>query len=769
MSLRITILFICLYFSQEAFSQKVGLVLSGGGASGFAHIGVLKALEENEIPIDYISGTSAGALVGALYASGMSPIEIKEYVISEKFKTMTKGSLMKKQQFFFLQDNNDGSIVEIPISIDSSLFKSLPTNFISSILLDYEMMELLGKTSASLNNQFDSLFVPFRCVASDIVDKKAVVFSQGDLNQVVRASMTYPFFISPIKINGKLLFDGGLYNNFPIDVLYASFDVDYIIGSNVTSNAKTPDENNLLSQLENMLVSKSNFNLPCEYGILIEPEINLNTFEFEEIDKAIEEGYYQTIKVIDSIKMIVSERISLQELYTKRQAFKKKIKPLVISKIVSDVTVKRGYSFIEKSILKPNKKYLLDERKLEKRYFRLANFEQIDQIYPTLKLIDSTYQLSVKTKSSKDLKFEVGGHFSSRPINIGYIGLNYLHLKRNPIKIKAESYFGRFYGSLRTYLDFTLASYYPISIRPYFTMNRWDYFRSSSTFFEDVKPSFLVQNELYYGVKIKNPIGNKGKNIFDYRHFDLKDSYYQNSSFTSKDTADVTTFKGNHFSWSIEFNSLNKKQFANSGTKFMLKFRYVQGREHTITGSTASSKVDYYKIHDWIQFNGEFQSFLIDHSAFHFGIHAKSVLNSQSLFNNYTATILNTTEFAPIPDLGGFFLPEYRSPQHIGVGSNLIFTFYKVFDFRFDAYFYQPLKMLELREDGSFGYSKLLKGETFLFSTSLIYHSPIGPLRLTANYFPKQSIKSVTFQNQTYPISFQLSYGFLIFNERAIR
>lgn len=769
MSLRITILFICLYFSQEAFSQKVGLVLSGGGASGFAHIGVLKALEENEIPIDYISGTSAGALVGALYASGMSPIEIKEYVISEKFKTMTKGSLMKKQQFFFLQDNNDGSIVEIPISIDSSLFKSLPTNFISSILLDYEMMELLGKTSASLNNQFDSLFVPFRCVASDIVDKKAVIFSQGDLNQVVRASMTYPFFISPIKINGKLLFDGGLYNNFPIDVLYSNFDVDYIIGSNVTSNAKTPDENNLLSQLENMLVSKSNFNLPCEDGILIEPEINLNTFEFEEIDKAIEEGYYQTIKVIDSIKMIVSKRVSLQELYTKRQAFKQKIRPLYISKVVSNVNVKRGYSFIEKSILKPNKKQLLDESKLEKRYFRLANFEQIDQIYPTLKLIDSTYQLSVKTKSSKDLKFEVGGHFSSRPINIGYIGLNYLHLKRNPIKIKAESYFGRFYGSLRTYLDFTLASYYPISFRPYFTMNRWDYFRSSATFFEDVKPSFLVQNELYYGLKIKNPIGNKGKNIFDYRHFELKDSYYQNSSFTSKDTADVTTFKGNHFSWSIEFNSLNKKQFANGGTKFMLKFRYIQGKEHTVTGSTAIDKTDYFKNHDWIQFNGEFQSFLIDHSAFHFGIHAKSVLNSQSLFNNYTATILNTTEFAPIPDLGGFFLPEYRSPQHIGVGSNLIFSFYKVVDFRFDAYFYQPLKMLELREDGSFGYSKLLKGETFLFSTSLIYHSPIGPLRLTANYFPKQSVKSITFQNQTYPISFQLSYGFLIFNERAIR
>jgi NTE family protein len=743
--------------------------LSGGGASGFAHIGVLKALEENEIPIDFISGTSAGALVGALYASGMSPIEIKDYVLSDKFKAMTKGNLLKKQEFFFLNDNFDASIIEIPISIDSLLFNSLPTNFISSVLLDYEMMKLLGKTSASINNNFDSLFVPFRCVASDIVDKKGVVFKSGDLNQIVRASMTYPFFISPIKIDGKLLFDGGLYNNFPIDVLYSSFDVDYIIGSNVSSNAKTPNENNLLSQIENMLVSKSNFNLPCEDGILIEPKIDLGTFDFNDIDKAIEEGYYQTIKLIDSIRMQVNRKASLQDLYIRRSLFKSKIIPLKISKVNSDFDIRRGYSFMEKALLKPNKNRILSEEKLEKRYFRLANFEHIDQIYPVLKLIDTTYHLTLKTKLSKELKLEVGGHFSSRPINIGYLGLNYFLIKRNALKIKAESYFGRFYGSIRTYLDYTLASNFPISIRPYFTMNRWDYYRSSATFFEDVKPSFLVQDELYYGLKINNSVGNKGKNSFDYRHFSLEDNYYQTSKFTSKDTADVTRFRGNQLSWILEFNSLNRKQFANRGTKFLLIFRYVSGKEHSFYGSTSVNKFNSFKNHQWIQFNGEFQSFLINHSTFHLGVHAKTVFNSQSLFSNYTASILNATEFAPIPDLGGFFLPEYRSPQHVGFGGNIIFTFFKDIDYRIDAYFYQPIKTLELNEDGTFGYSKLLKGQTFLFSTSLIYHSPIGPLRITANYFPKQSIKSITFQNQTFPISFQLSYGFLIFNERAIR
>lgn len=751
------------------YSQQVGLVLSGGGASGFAHIGVLKAMEENEIPIDYITGTSAGALIGALYASGMSPVEIKEYVLSNKFKKMIKGEMLKKHQYYFLNDNFDASLIEIPLARDSTFFHSLPTNFISSILLDYEMMILLGQVSASTGNDFDKLFVPFRCVASDIVAKKGIVFNSGELNQIVRASMTYPFFISPIKIDGKLLFDGGLYNNFPLDVMYNNFNIDFIIGSNVTSNAKQPTENNLISQLENMLLSYSNFELPCENGIIIEPKINLNTFQFEDIDKAIQEGYLATLKMLDSMKIHINRKVTLQEIYKKRAVFKSKIVPLKIS-TVSTTNLKKEVSFIENSILKSNKKRTLNQKNLEKRYFRTANFEQVNQLYPTLKLNDSTsYNLNILVNKAKDLKIEIGGHFSSRPINIGYVGVSYLNLKRNAIKVKAESYFGRFYASVRAYLDFTIPNYYPLSFSPYFNMNRWDYFKSSSTFFEDVKPSFLVQNELYFGIKIKNPIGNKGKNTFEYRAFDLKNSYYQTSSFTSKDTADLTTFKGNQYSWCIEFNSLNKKQFANGGTNFNIKFRYVEGKEHSTSGSTGLIKYDSEKRHDWVQLNSEFQSYVLDSKVFHFGIHLKSVFNSQSLFNNYTATILNTTEFSPIPDLGGFFLPEYRSPQHVGFGTNLVFSFPKNIDFRIDAYYYQPLKMLELKDDGSFGYSKLLKGETFLFSVSLIYHSPIGPLRMTGNYFPKQTIKSITFQNQTYPVSFQLSYGYLLFNERAIR
>ncbi|MBI2258857.1 MAG: patatin-like phospholipase family protein [Flavobacteriia bacterium] len=761
--------FLLLFISHTSFSQKVGLVLSGGGASAFAHIGVLKALEENEIPVDYITGTSAGALIAALYASSYSPIEIQDFVLSEKFQAMAKGELLTKHKYYFLQDNSDASIIEVPFTIDSLILKSLPTNLRSSIMLDFELMMLLGPAGESVNGQFDDLFIPFRAIAGDIVSKEAIVFDKGKLNEVIRAAITYPFYFTPIEIDGKLLFDGGLYNNFPIDVLYHQFDVDFIIGSNVTLNAKKPTDSNIFSQLENMLVRHSNFNLPCEEGVIIHPKVDLNTFEFDEVEKAIQEGYFSTIKMMDSIKKYVTERKSFQELHLSRIKFRKNIKELKINKVLTTNTKNKDIVFIEKSLLKPNRNHLLLIKKLEKRYYRLANFEQISHMYPTLNFVDTAYQLDIKMKRSKKLKLEVGGHFSSRPINTGYIALNYLNIKKKAIKIKAESYFGRFYGSLRAYMNYTLPNYFPITFVPYFTMNRWDYYRSFSTFFEDVKPSFLVQNERYYGVKIKQALGNKGCNFFEYRHFDLKDSYYQSSKFTSKDTADITTFRGNQISWGLEFSSLNKKQFANSGNLFAVKLRYIQGKERSISGSTSLEKYDKIKWHEWVQLNVELQSYFLDFRNIHVGIHAKSVLNSQSLFYNYTASILNTTEFNAIPDLSSFFLPEYRSPQHLGFGLNTVFTANENIDFRIDSYFYQPIKMLVLNPDGSFNYSKNFKGETFLFSLSLIYHSPIGPIRATANYFPKQTLKSITFQNQTYPLSFQISYGYLLFNERAIR
>jgi len=756
----ITLLFLAL-LSSMAKAQGVGLVLSGGGAAGFAHIGVLKALEENNIPIDYITGTSSGALVGSLYACGYSPTEIEAYVLSYNFQLMTTGKVGRQREFLIREEETNAGMLGFAFSKDSIFKKSLPTNFIRPQLLDYEMMRLLGMSSAANGHNFDSLFVPFRCVASDIVAKKSVVFNDGYLNEAVRASMTFPFFINPIRIDGVLYFDGGLYNNFPADVMYENFAPDFIIGSNVSYNASPPSEDDLISQLTNMLVSYSDFTLPCDEGILIEPTRSVETFEFADVQDAINDGYNSTIARMDSIKLLIAERRSPEELAVRRAEFRKQVPKLVISEVNTKNERGEDASYVRKSILKNSKNQSITATRFERRYFRTYATPQIQYLYPTLNLKpDSTYALNVNVRKSKDFRLDAGGLICSRAVNTGFFQLNYLRLKSLATDVHVNTYFGKFYSSGKAAIDIHLPSYYPISFSAYVILNRWDYFKSFATFVEDVKPSFLVQYETFYGGQFKQPIFNNSKSTIDFRHFELEDAYYQTENFTNKDTNDRTRFKGNSLSWTIEQNSLNRKQFASEGSLFILRMRYVDGHENSVSGSTSVEQYDIRQHHNWINFTGELRTFPFAFPHFKMGLHALANITSQSLFKNYTATILSMPAFQPIPDMQTYFLPEYRSPQYVGGGLNIIFTLWKQFDIRLDAYIYQPFKQLVKNDDGTFGYSKLFKGETQAGSLSGIYHSPVGPVRLSLNYFPQQLL---------HPFNFQVSYGYVIFNERAIR
>ena len=747
-----------LIFFVAPAQQKIGIVLSGGSASALAHIGVLKALEEHGIPIDYITGTSAGAFIGSVYASGYSPQEIEDYILSDEFKIATSGELKPNQRFLFRAEDINASFFPISLSQKNLLQTSLPTNFTESALMDYEMLKILGTTSASVNNNFDSLFVPFRCVASDIAKKQSIIYSKGYLNEAVRASMTFPFYYKSIMIDSVLLFDGGLYNNFPSDVMYTDFDADFIIGSNVSFNAELPHEDDLIGQFTNMLVSYSDFTLPCEESFMIAPSVSISGFNFNNAKKAIDEGYDATVKIIDSLKLKIVSRIDYSELKAKRAKFRENITAISVSSVTSK-TESENLHYSTRTIMKDKKQIVLNERQLERRYFRLRSSSQIDFIFPRLQLKDdSTYNLDLTISKAKEIKVEFGGHLSSRPVNTGYIGLSYQTAGKYFTKTKVESYFGKFYGSAKAKFTFELPTVYPFSASVYFTQNRWDYFRSFATFFEDVKPSFLVQNEMYLGVSLKNPIGNTITSKVDGRWFELEDTYYQTDNFTNKDTADLTRFYGGSASWTLTQNTLNRRQFANSGHFVEVKTRLNFGTEHTVPGSTALNN-EMYKPHSWFNLNIDYQSFIVDQSMFHLGIHGQFVYNTQPLFANYTATLLSMTEFSLIPDSKTYFLPEYRSPQYAAAGLNLIFTIMKKIDIRFDTYLYQPLIQINELPDGSQEFSELFQGRSIMASSSIIYNSYIGPLRFTLNYFPQQ----------TNPLALQLSLGYVIFNDRAIR
>lgn len=749
------------FYSNSVSAQRVGVVLSGGGATGLAHIGVLKALEEAEIPIDYISGTSAGALIGALYASGYSPDEIKAYILSDDFKNMSSGSVSKDERFLLRARTADPSMLNINFAKDSIFVKSLPTNFLTPAYLDFETMRIIGHTGAAVGNDFDSLFVPFRCVASDIYKKESVIFKKGDLNASVRASMTYPFYMNPIRIDGKLFFDGGLYNNFPADVLYHEFPVDYIIGSNVSLNAAPPREDDIISQITTMFVQKTNFDLPCTYGVIIEPKNDIGTFEFERANEAIQSGYDAAQVYIDSVLLNTERRVKITDLEEKRKLFRSKITPIKISSINVSSYSSSDVSFVESNFLRDTLTKPLTLEEFKKRYYRAYATHQIKYLYPTLrKASDSTYNLSLEVTKQKPFSINVGGHFSSRPVNTAYIGLSYWDLGKGAVGLHGEAYFGKFYGSTKIKLDYDLPTLFPIRFTPYFVLNRWDYYRSSSTFFEDVNPSFLIQNEMYYGLTVGLPATSNAKTTLDLRKFENTDDYYQTLNYSASDTADITSFIGESVALNYEYNTLNRKQWASKGSLLKGSVRYVQGKENSISGNTPGQEYDVRKQHRWVNISLEGQKYYDVSSFFKIGVYGKAVLNSQSLFSNYTASILNMTEFSPLPDSRPLFMSEYRAPQFVGGGINLIFNYSKYFELRIEPYFFQPFRqIIRFDEEGGFGYSDLFKEGVPMMGASAIFHSPIGPLRISTNYFPKQDKPFVT----------QLSFGYVIFNDRSIR
>ena len=153
----------------------------------------------------------------------------------------------------------------------------LPTSMVNPIQMNLVFVELFARATAACGGNFNKLFVPFRCIASDVYNKKPLVLSKGDLGDAVRASMSFPFVFKPIEIDSTLAYDGGIYNNFPTDVMREDFHPDVIIGSVVAANPGKPKENDLMSQLENMIMQKTDYSIPDSLGIVM-------TFKYDDVN-----------------------------------------------------------------------------------------------------------------------------------------------------------------------------------------------------------------------------------------------------------------------------------------------------------------------------------------------------------------------------------------------------------------------------------------------------------------------------------------------------
>ncbi len=222
---------------------RVGLVLSGGGARGIAHVGVLQALEEEGIPIDYVTGTSMGAMVGAFYAAGYTPAEMQSAILKEVSAWFAPGTLFQEERYYKLGKYHDLTIANVPIDFLTRGDLPLPEQIFSDFEINLRLNERLTSVSLGVKDNFDSLLVPYRSVGADLYRRKAVLFSRGSLALAVRTSISVPIFFAPITTRSFVnLVDGGVYDNFPVEPMQREFNPDFIIGVHVGSPPITLEE-----------------------------------------------------------------------------------------------------------------------------------------------------------------------------------------------------------------------------------------------------------------------------------------------------------------------------------------------------------------------------------------------------------------------------------------------------------------------------------------------------------------------------------------------
>jgi len=746
----------------DSDAQKVAVVLSGGGAKGLAHIGVIKALEENNIPIDYIAGTSMGAIVAGLYAAGFSTDDMEKLFKSEQFKFWSTGIIQEEFRYFYSKLEENPSWLSLNLERREDKLKLLlPTNIIPEEQMDFAFMEMFSSTNAVCNDDFNKLFVPFFCIATDVYENKEVEFRSGDLGEAIRASMTFPFYFKPIVINGSLVFDGGIVNNFPVKNAREAFHPDIIIGHKVANNANKPNEDDIMAQLENLIMQKTDYEVPPDKGILLETSFSsVSLLDFDKIDLIEQAGYDKAQSIIDSIKTRISRRVSQYEVQEKREEFNKKKPDLRFQNIqVEGISDPLQRKYIIQSIKHRSNTISLDE--LRREYFKLVSDPQIRSIRPIATYNRETgfFDLHLKAKKEKPLSIHFGGNISTKPINQGFFSLDYRFFKNRAYTISSNIYFGRFYSSIRLGGRIDFPSKLPFYLSGYLTFNRWDYYATSNDFFfEDVLPPYVIKNEDNLRFELGFPAGNRGKFVFGSSYSASSDEYYLNEEVKKADEADKTDFDALTGQIRFEENSFNYKQFPTEGISSCLEVILVDGKEKYKPGSSSLSLPASTKNQQFYILKGNYDNYFKINHRVTLGMLAEGVYSNKKILNNYRSTMLAAPAFTPTPYSQTLFIHDFRATKYLASGLKIILRLSDQLHFRAEGYGFMPVRNITQTTNYQAQYSE----DTFTLVKAMglagfIYHTGLGPVSLTFNYFENKDTK-------LYAV---FSFGYILFNKRG--
>ena len=551
--------------------KKVGLVLSGGGAKGMAHIGAIKIIEEAGIPIDYVVGTSMGSIIGGLYSIGYTPEQMDSMVRKQDWGFLLSDQILRKDMNMQEREADEKYVISVPFN--KSAIQDLTGGLIKGQNISNLFSELTLGYHDSLD--FNKLPIPFACVSENIVKGEEYVFHDGVLSTAMRASMAIPGVFTPVRLDSMVLVDGGVVNNYPVNVA-KQMGADVIIGVDVQSELRPANElenaGAILSQLIDLMGQDNYLKNLKETDVLIKVNVkgySAASFTKNAVDSLIHRGIVAA-KAQQEALMELKKEIGLPADY--RPIRKHTYQPVEWI-MIKDIHFK--------GLDEEDTEWVMNRCGLEENTFNsieriegatsiiLANTSYSNISYNLLQNNDGTYDLNYTLNKKNESRINIGVRFDSEEIASLLINARTMLKSKLPAYISASIRLGKRYGAELTYgIDTSPLSSLGLS---------YQYMYSDIDYHQNGKPSFATTTEhhkaeiSYYNVWLRNfrfgvgakyelydygrflhMIGNQGFEV-DKEHFF---SYFANLHYETYDNAYFPS-KGVKFHSSYSLNTDN--------------------------------------------------------------------------------------------------------------------------------------------------------------------------------------------------------------------
>ena len=732
---------VALLLAAGASAQSVGLVLSGGGAKGLYHIGVIQALEENEIPIDYVAGTSMGSIIAALYAAGYSPEEMRAIVDSGQVREWVSGRIDSRYASYYRQMQDQPSMLTLRLNLRDEEKRSdaknksrlvLPSHLISSSQIDLALAELLTPASTASGGDFDRLMVPFRCVASDLVARKPYVLKTGDLGEAVRASMAIPLAFNPIEKDSMLLYDGGIYDNFPWKPLDETFRPDYLIGSKCTSGNTEPNAKSIMDQVWMLTMEKTDYDMPAGRSTLIERAVDVSMLDFSQADAIIQSGYDDTMALMDSLKSAVPRRMSRGEALRRRAAFRERCPELLFNRYAIE-----GLNPAQTTYVRDNMQLdhqhdgepkILSFERVKDKYFSVLADGNFSTEYPYMRYDPKSgyYGIDFRLTTKPDYKILIGGNISSTAFNQAYVGIDHQWIGRVGQRLNAELYLGPIYtwGALGGRTDFYLVK--PVFLDYSYNFSVHNLRHGSFGNVTKIDNTEQVkESESFFSLSAGMPLTHRSVLMLRANAGHVNYRYDSDELFV--DETDHTRFSFFGLKAEVARNTLDKFLYPRRGSDLRLSAVWVSGRDkfrpYDAEGFLSRTRRRWFGA----RFSWDKYFDIPSCGWFSFGFNLDGVYTNHPDFTSPGATLMSEPSYAPVPHARMIHMPDFHAPWFVGGGVMPTFDLLPNFFFRTGFY-----AMYRSARSGVPAVPTASPDRRwhYIAETSFVYHTPIGPVSL---------------------------------------